>query len=108
MTDQQRPDWQCPFCGKRMCRCEISTSSGLRAISLCCDMPLEFIDNYDVFSGLPENLQQIAIDRKKDEYAAMDARDIEIVKSFKEDRDRWLASHPELFHGTALSVPMHE
>lgn len=87
---EQRPDWQCPFCGQRMCRAQISTSSGLRETSLCCDMPLEFIDNYDVFSGLPANLQQLAIRRKKDEYAAMDARDAELQDAFKQSSDKWI------------------
>jgi len=79
----------CPFCGGRVVRVEISDSSGERAFSLCCDMPTEFIDNYEVYEALPELLQQLAIERKRDEYAAMDEQSRENARLFKESLERW-------------------
>jgi len=79
----------CPFCGGHVVRVEISDSSGVRAFSLCCDMPTEFIDNYEVYEALPELLQQLAIERKRDEYAAMDEQSREDARLFKESLERW-------------------
>lgn len=94
----------CPFCAGEICRVEISDAGGKRAFSLCCGAPTEFIDNLDVFSGLPENLQQIAIDRIKANYAEMDARSAENAKRFKESRDKWLKQNPDLFKSGAQAI----
>ena len=80
---------QCPFCGGTIIRCEIQDSAGERAFSLCCDIPQEFLDNYDVFSGLPEHLQQVAIQRKKEEYAAMEQKSRENARRFRECVERY-------------------
>ena len=48
----------CPFCGGHVARVEVTDSSGERAYSLCCGIPQEFLDNWDVFRDLPEPLQQ--------------------------------------------------
>ena len=85
----------CPFCLEFTTRYEISTSAGTRAASLCCGIPQEFLDNYDVYEGLPEPLRQAAIDRKKAEYAAMDDQDSENARRFRESRDKWTAKYAD-------------
>ena len=83
---------QCPFCGGTIQRYEILDSGGERAASLCCDIPQEFLDNYDVYRDLPEPLQQIAIARKREEYAAMEAKSRENAQRFRECVDRYEAT----------------
>jgi len=83
----------CPFCHERTARAEHSSSAGTRAFSMCCDIPQEFIDNYDVYEGLPEPLRQVAIDKVKAQYAAMDEQDREDARRFRESRERWYAKY---------------
>lgn len=87
----------CPFCGGTVARAEFTSSSGERAESLCCYVPTEFIDNYDTFADLPKDLQQIAIERRKAEYAVMGAQDRENARRFREVKERWDATHGHLF-----------
>lgn len=89
----------CPFCGKPTTRYEISSEAGTRAASLCCGIPQEFLDNYDVYEGLPEPLRQTAIDRAKAEYDAMDDKDIENARRYRESRDKWEAKYAHLMKG---------
>ena len=89
----------CLFCGQPTVRYEFSSSAGTRAASLCCDIPQEFLDNYDVYEGLPESLRQVAIDRKKAEYDAMDAEDDEADRRYRESRDKWEAKYAHLMKG---------
>ena len=89
----------CPFCGERTVRVEYSSSAGKRAISMCCDIPQEFIDHYDVYEGLPEPLRQVAIDKVKAQYAAMDAKDEDNARRYRESRDRWHAKYAHLMKG---------
>jgi len=79
----------CPLCGGYIARVEVTTCSGERAYSLCCGVPQEFLDNWDTFSDLPEDLQQIAIAKRKAEYAAMDEADHENARRFRIRRDEW-------------------
>ena len=88
----------CPFCEQPTARYEHSSSAGTRAESLCCGIPQEFIDNYDVYEGLPEPLKQAAIDRKKAEYDAMDVKDRENARRFRESLAAWHAK----YDGTGL------
>lgn len=74
----------CPFCGGMVREILDQDSGGLRAFSLCCDMPQELIDNYDVFSALPEHLQKLAVERKKADYAAMVSKSLENARLFGE------------------------
>ena len=113
MTDKTEPTellTTCPLCGGRITRVEITDEGGTRRFSLCCDAPLEAIDNWDVFSGLDETYQKMAIARIAAEYAAMDSRSKENARQFKIGRDKWLKSNPELFHGgrEIEVVPMHD
>ena len=87
---------QCPFCGGTIIPCEIQDSEGKRAFSLCCDIPQEFLDNYDVFSGLPEPLQQVAIARKKAEYEEMVVKSRENARRFRECVERYDAKLKQL------------
>ena len=87
---------QCPFCGGTIIRCEIQDSAGERAFSLCCGMPQEFVDNYDVFQALPEPLRRIAIERKEAEYAAMDAQSRKNARRFQASLDHWYAKYAHL------------
>ena len=80
---------QCPFCGGTIVRCEIQDSAGERAISLCCGVAQELIDNYGVLSGLPEHLREVAIQRKKEEYAAMEEKSRENARRFRECVERY-------------------
>jgi len=100
----------CPLCEGHITRVEITDEGGTRRFSLCCDAPLEVIDNWEVFGGLDETYQQLAIAKIKAEYAAMDERSKENARQFKIGRDKWLASNPELFHGgrEIEVVPMHD
>jgi len=87
---------KCPFCGELVARVEIEDSAGERAFSLCCGIPQEFIDNYDVFSALPEPLQQVAIERKRAEYAAMDAKSRENARAFQASLKQWRQKYGHL------------
>ena len=87
---------KCPFCGGTIIPCEIQDSGGKRRFSLCCDIPQEFLDNYDVFSGLPEPLQQVAIARKKAEYEEMVAKSRENARRFRECVKRYDAKLKQL------------
>ena len=87
---------QCPFCGGTIQRYEIQDSAGERAASLCCGMPQELIDNFDVLSGLPEHLRQVAIKSKKAEYAAMEAQSRENTRRFQECVERYDAKLKQL------------
>lgn len=86
----------CPFCQQPTTRVEISSSAGTRAFSLCCDMPTEFIDNYEVYEALPEPLQQIAIDKVRADYAAMAERDKANAEAFAASLANWYAKHAHL------------
>jgi len=86
----------CPFCGGTIQRYEIQDSAGERAASLCCGMPQELIDNYDVLRNLPEALQQVAIKSKKAEYAAMEAKSQENMRRHVESLARWRAKYGHL------------
>jgi len=87
---------KCPFCGGTIIPCEIQDSAGERAFSLCCGVAQELIDNYEVLSGLPEHLQQVAIQRKKDEYAAMEEKSRENARRFRECVERYDAKLKQL------------
>jgi len=84
---------QCPFCGGTIIRCEIQDSGGKRAFSLCCGMPQELIDHFDILSGLPEYLQEIAIQRKQEEYAEMEEKSRENARRFGEWCKEWQIKH---------------
>ena len=87
----------CPFCGETVIRAEFSSSAGERAETLCCYMPIEFIDHYDMFAKLPGGLFSVAIAARKAEYAAMNEQDHENARRFRESRDKWFATHGHLF-----------
>ena len=95
----------CPFCGGRICACEIQDSAGLRRFSLCCDVAMEFVDHYDIFQGLPEHLQQVAIQGKKDEYAKMEQKSRDNARRFREAVDHWNAKYGHLTKRTQDGVP---
>ena len=100
---------QCPFCGGTIVRCEIQDSGGKRAFSLCCDMPQELIDNYEVLRNLPEHLQQVAIKAKKAEYAAMAKKSAENARRFREAVEHWNAKHGHLTKDAQDGIPFdHE
>ena len=82
----------CPLCGGHIARVEVTTCSGERAYSLCCGIPQEFLDNWDTFSDLPEDLQRIAIEKRKAEYAAMNEQDSENARRFRERVIEWDAA----------------
>lgn len=107
-TPEPEPLKICPLCAGEICRVEITTVCGKRAFSLCCDAPLEIIDNWDVFGALPGNLQQVALERIKAMYAEMDAADLENARRFKENDERWRTQIEHLFKGSPKIVPMHE
>ena len=83
----------CPFCHERTARVEYSSSAGKRAISMCCGIPQEFIDHYDVYEGLPEPLRQVAIARVNAQYIAMADQDREDARRFRESLDNWHAKY---------------
>jgi len=95
----------CPFCGGRIIRCEILDSAGERAISLCCGMPQELIDHFDIFQGLPEHLRQVAIQRKKEEYAEMEQKSRDNARRFREAVDHWNAKYGHLTKQTQDGIP---
>ena len=96
---------QCPFCGGTIQRYEIQDSAGERAASLCCGMPQELIDNFDVLSGLPEHLQQVAIKAKKAEYAAMEAKSRENARRFGEWCKEWQIKYGHLTKEAQDGIP---
>jgi len=96
---------QCPFCGGTIQRYEIRDSGGERAASLCCGMPQELIDNFDVLSGLPEHLRQVAIKSKKAEYAAMEAQSRENARRFGEWCKEWQAKYGHLTKDAQDGIP---
>ena len=89
----------CPFCHKPTTRYEFSSSAGTRAASLCCGIPQEFLDLYDAYASLPGDLMQVAIDGRKAEYDAMDAKDDETDRRYRESRDKWEAKYAHLMKG---------
>lgn len=102
MSEQPAPDNRlkvCPICNEPITRVEIVTSSGERALSLCCGIPLEIIDNWEVFEGLPGNLQQAAIERARAEYAEMDKADAEKSRRFAESEKWFRDNYPRLMKG---------
>ena len=96
---------QCPFCGGTIQRYEIQDSAGKRAASLCCGMPQELIDNFDVLSGLPEHLRQVAIQGKKDEYAKMEQKSRDHARRFREAVDHWNAKYGHLTKQAQDGIP---
>ena len=77
--------------------------------SLCCDMPQELIDNYEVLRNLPEHLQQVAIKAKKAEYAAMAKKSAENARRFREAVEHWNAKHGHLTKDAQDGIPFdHE
>lgn len=96
---------QCPFCGGRIQRYEIVNSGGERAASLCCGIPQELIDNYEVLRKLPEHLQQVAIKAKKAEHAAMEAKSREDARRFREGCNEWQAKHGHLTKDAQDGIP---
>jgi len=100
---------QCPFCGGTIVRCEIQDSGGLRRFTLCCGLPTEILDHWDVFQGLPEHLQQVAIKAKKAEYAAMAKKSAENARRFREAVEHWNAKHGHLTKDAQDGIPFdHE
>lgn len=98
----------CPMCGKRPCRVEITDAGGTRKFSLCCDIPTEILDNWDVFEPLPDVLKLAAINKIKSEYAEMNKRSAENAQLFKESYEKWRANYPHLFHDESgvYGIPM--
>ena len=95
----------CPFCGGTIQRYEIQDSAGERAASLCCGMPQELIDNFDVLSGLPEHLRQVAIKSKKAQYVAMEAQSRENTQRFQECVERYDAKLKRLGQEIGRGIP---
>lgn len=87
----------CPFCSGRVQPFEISSAGGSIVESLCCDIPFEFIENYDVFSALPEILQQVAIERKKEEHDALRQQWLENARRHKAAVDAWYDRNAHLY-----------
>ena len=96
---------QCPFCGGRICACEIQDSAGLRRFSLCCSVAMELIDHFDVLSGLPEHLQEVAIQQKRAEYTAMEAKSRDTAHRFREAVEHWNAKYGHLTKQAQDGIP---
>lgn len=75
---------QCPICGGQVTRVEVSREGGEIAYSLCCHVPLEILDNWDVYEGLPEQLRNVAIDRAKADHVALRQKWAEDARRFRE------------------------
>lgn len=75
---------QCPICNGHVTRVEVSRNGGTIAYSLCCGVPLEILDNWEVYEALPEPLQNIAIERAKADHEALRQKWADDTKRFKE------------------------
>jgi hypothetical protein len=97
MTETDELTKICPFCGGYVQRFEISSAGGSIVESMCCDIPMEFIDNYDVFSALPEILQQVAIERKKAEHNALRQQWLENARNHRAALAAWYDKNEHLY-----------
>ena len=88
----------CPFCGGKIARVEETNLAGKREYSLCCDVPLEVIDNYEVFSALPPALQRIALKRGREEHREWLAQNQRAIEAYKRDRPARLAFDKKYAH----------
>lgn len=84
---------KCPFCGGQITRAGIISEAGERHFSLCCDVSLELIDNYEAFKALPLQLQQAALKGDRKRLEAMDAKDRDLAQKcavwYKECNERY-------------------
>lgn len=87
---------KCPFCGGTVIRCEISGDVGTQKFSLCCDMPTDMIDQYEVFSALPAQMQEDMITQRKAEWAEGVRRAREHARQAAECREKWHARYAHL------------
>ena len=65
---------ECPFCGGKVQEYGWQCSGGSVRASLCCDVSMDLIENYDVFAALPAPLQQAALKGDKTRQAAVFAK----------------------------------
>jgi len=96
---------KCPFCGGTVQEYGWQCSGGSVRASLCCDVSMELIENYDVFEALPPPLQQAALEGDKAQQAAVFAKAREHAVAFQASRDRWMRTHAHLFKGEGKLIP---
>ena len=65
---------ECPFCGGKVQEYGWSSSGGEVRASLCCDVSMALIENFEVFAGLPKELQEATLERDKAERAEIIAK----------------------------------
>lgn len=87
---------KCPFCGGTVIRCEITGDIGTQRFSLCCDMPTDFIDEYEVLSALPPQTQEAMIAQRKAEWAEGIQKAKERAYQAAELRERWYVQYAHL------------
>lgn len=79
----------CPFCGGQVTRVIASSAAGERAYSLCCDVGLDLIDNFEVFEALPADLRDLAIEQGRQARREMNEKDRHEAARFKASLARW-------------------
>jgi len=90
-------DRLCPHCGERLSWAAISSEAGTLSFTLCCDWPMEIIDNWETFEELPEPLQQVALQRWEQEQEEYRRKTDEMVRRFNAWRTKWRTRHAHLF-----------
>jgi hypothetical protein len=86
---------QCPICDGQIIKTERSGSGGTIAYSLCCGVPLEILDNWDVYEALPEPLQFLAIERAKADHEALRQQWAKDTERFRETEARYKSRWPD-------------
>lgn len=87
----------CPKCQQIQGRYEISSVGGRIGRTLCCNTPLDIVDNWDVFGALPAELQQAAIERKEAEFAALIAEWQEADARYEQRLAQWHEQNDHIY-----------
>lgn len=57
----------CPICNQEGTRADISGPGGRTAFLTCCYVPLEIVDNWEEWAGVPESKRLAAVERGRAE-----------------------------------------
>ena len=90
---------KCPLCGGQVIRAGHISDAGETHFTLCCDASLELIDNYEVYEALPPPLQQVALERDRQQTADILAKDQELARAFIAGRAEILERYAHVIKG---------
>lgn len=97
----------CPECGENWQGWGQSATSGLIEYASCCAAPLEIIANWEIFAGLPPQLQRLTRDRIAAKWAEIRRIDAESERDWHRINDMMRAKDLLKFDDVKFA-PMHE